>query len=79
VPDATLKSMGLGAARVMSDAEGTAVRGRGYFAFAKTVVQVNFQTTVRVDFAPPGHTAYTQAFLTNGTLFASGSSFAFAK
>ena len=79
VPSATLNSMGFGSARVMSDTEGAAVRGRGYFAFAKSVAKINSQTKVRVDFAPPGHAAYTHAALSNGTLFAGGSSFAYAK
>jgi hypothetical protein len=79
VSSKNLASMGFGNAKVMSDAEGTAVRGRGYFAFAKTVVSVNGFQKVRVDFAPPGHVAATRAFITNGTLYAKGSAFAFAK
>ena len=79
VPEATLTSMGFGSAREMSDAEGAAVRGRGYFAFAKSVATINSQIKMRVDFAPPGHAAYTYAALGNGTLFAAGSSFAYAK
>ena len=79
VPDATLQNMGFGAARVMTDAEGGAVRGRGYFAFTFSRATVNGVTKTRVDFAPPGHVAFTRAFVTNGTLFAGGHSFAYAR
>ena len=79
VSSANLSSMGFGNATPMSDAEGLAVRGRGHFAFALTVVKVNGFQKVRVDFAPPGHVAATRAFITNGTLYAKGSSFAYAK
>jgi hypothetical protein len=79
VSPATLRSMGLTGGRVMTDSEGSAVRGRGHFAIVSGSATVGGTTKTYVHVAPPGHTVIGGTIVISGGTFAGGGAFATAK
>lgn len=72
VSQETLRSMGLGAARLLSDEEGNAVRGKGHFAIVSGSATAGGTTKSYLHIAPPGNSVSGFKIVFSGGTFAGG-------
>jgi hypothetical protein len=68
----TLRAMGLGSARVLSDREGHAVRGKGHFAIVTGTATAGGATKTYLHTAPPGNSTSGFTIVFSGGTFAGG-------
>jgi hypothetical protein len=68
----TLRAMGLGSARLLSDEQGHTVRGKGYFAIVSGSATAGAITKSYFHIAPPGNSVSGSTFVFSGGTFAGG-------